>query len=146
MSEDRAPQNYVHHNVWSSALLISTISVIARHSWANERDLPEAASAEVLFWVALISLGFVWGALNGLCLLALRSWRYEEAGDRWSSGFWFGVAWAPFTFLITRKLFSWWGGWTWEELGGGTISILLFTLIILNGLGVWAIASWASQE
>ena len=93
-----------------------------------------------------ILLSFVWGAFNGLCLLALRQWRYQEAGYRWANAFWLGVAWAPLTFLFTRQIFAWWGGWTWDELSGGIMSLLFVTLITLNIAGVLLIGRWAARE
>ena len=127
-------------------ICIGIILTISQHSWASSKELPEPASADVLFWTVMVSIGFVWGSFNGLCLLAIRRWRFQEAGDRWTTAFWLGLIWAPFTFLLTRHIFSWWGGWSWEELGGATLSILFLMLIILNLLGVWVLGNWASQE
>ena len=122
------------------------ILMISQNSWASSKELPEPASADVLFWTVLVSIGFVWGSFNGLCLLAIRRWRFQEAGDRWTNAFWLGVLWAPFTFLLTRQVFSWWGEWSWEELGGTTLSMLFLMLIIFNLSGVWMLGYWASQE
>ena len=137
MNKDRTSLHFL--------VLIYTLS-IANQSFATDQDLPPEASPEIFFWVALVSLGFVWGALNGLCLLVLRHVRYQEAGYRWTNAFWLGVLWGPLTFLLTRVLFRWWGQWSWEDLEGSTVSLLFLTLITLNLGGVWLLGIWASRE
>lgn len=102
-------------------------------------------NAEPLFWMILVALGFVMGALNGLVLLVLRHWRYQEAGNRWAVGFWIAMLWAPIAFAISRIPLNWWG----ETLTTMTSSHLYFLIsfwLILNSLGVWRIGRWAARE
>ena len=103
-------------------------------------------SAEPLFWMMLFALGFVMGALNGIILLTLRRWRYEEAGDRWAAAFWLGLFWAPLTFAIARLPLTWWWRASLTQLTTQGAYGLVALWLILNALGVWRLGVWASRE
>ena len=148
----RAPHEMITRHITRAVgalgliLSLSALQVQAQvtHARAPRPPLPAPATAEVLFWLALITLGFVMGAINGLVLLMLRRWRYQEAGTRWNFGFWGAMLWAPITFFLLRGLTTW-AAWT-SGISAGALSFALVACLTLNMGGVWWIARWAARE
>lgn len=109
--------------------------------WAAPQ-LELSSEPQVFFWLILTTLGFALGALNGLLILLLRTWRYQYAGSGWAVNFWLGMLMAPGTILLVKSFMK----PLPDELSLSHLALPLVIIMILNISGVWWLAWWAAKE
>ena len=116
-------------------------------SSAESRFSTEPVSPEYFYWLVMISITFVQGALNGIIVLALRNYKHEYAGVRWAQAFWAGF---PVAFAITHFLIVLINYFHNQEsvtqLGPLYIGVWLALFLIFNFFGAFRLSIWAAQE
>ena len=130
-------------------LLFLLLSFFLSHSssWAQARFSTKPVSPEYFYWLVLISMTFVQGALNGIIVLALRNYKHEYAGARWAQAFWAGF---PVAFTVTHFLIVLINYFHNQEsitqLGPLYLSIWLALFLTLNFFGAFRLSIWAARE
>ena len=114
---------------------------------AKTRFSTDLVTPHYFFWLVMISVTFVQGALNGLFILTLRNLKHAHAGNRWTQGFWAGF---PCAFLICYLTFSLINyihdTESIRQLDPLVITIWLALFLCLNAISVFQLSNWAAQE
>ncbi len=115
--------------------------------WAQTRFSTDPVSPQYFYWLILVSLSFVQGALNGLLVLVLRNFKHEYAGTRWTQAFWAGF---PSAFLVTQLLLFlidlFHDQTALSELSTLGLSLWFALFLILNFYLVFRLSVWAAHE
>lgn len=127
--------------------LIYSFYLLPPTSWAQGRFSTDPVSPNYFYWLIIIMMTFVQGALNGLTSLALRNFRHEYAGTRWTQAFWAGF---PCAFTTTHLLIFFidyvHANESVTQLSPLYISIWLALFLCLNFFLVFRLSIWAAQE
>jgi hypothetical protein len=117
------------------------------HLWAQGKFSTDPISSSYFYWLIVITITFVQGALNGFLVLMLRSYKYEYSGHRWSEAFWSGFPLAFISSLLTGGLIEMIHGDVYiSKIGAIALILWLICFLILNVALTYELGKWAAKE